>query len=281
MTDPTFSVLQRLVHDRSGMVLEKDQAPRLEACLADAARSWGYTSPSALLSFVQKNPEGPEAWQLSDMLMPKETYFFRDPLVFEGLDHLILPELIDRRRHDQRLSIWFAACSSGQEPYSVVLMMEDHFPELRGWDLEILATDLSEPMLRKAEEGVYTQFEVNRGLPALYLVRYFEEVKGGWRIKPALRQRVRFKHLNLLDPWGWGRRFDLIVARNVLYYFDDAAKKEIYRKFAEALDPHGILVLGTAETPLFLAPQFVPLTDNPSLGYRLKPEGTPQGKGNL
>jgi chemotaxis protein methyltransferase CheR len=179
-----------------------------------------------------------------------ETSFFRDIHPFDALRSQIIPDLIKARAGERSLSIWCAAASSGQEPYSVMMLLRQHFPQLADWDLRFLCTDLSKEMIDRCRAGRYSQLEVNRGLPAPMLVKWFRRDGADWVIDPALRQPMDFRTMNLIEPWPAMRPVDLVMIRNVLIYFDVATKQDILGKIRKVLRPDGFLVLGAAETTL-------------------------------
>ena len=191
-----------------------------------------------------------------DALMTHETSFFRDFHPFEALRKEILPGLIARRSGARQLTIWSGACSTGQEVYSLAMLMREHFPELAGWKVSILATDLSLAVLKAASEGNYSQFEVNRGLPASYLVKYFTQRGDRWLVKPELKRDIEFRQMNLAQPWPMLPPFDLVFLRNVMIYFDVETKKTILKRIRGCLLPHGYLFLGAAETTMNLDPGY-------------------------
>jgi chemotaxis protein methyltransferase CheR len=168
----------------------------------------------------------------------------------------VFPDLINRRREERRLHIWSAASSTGQEPYSVALLLSEHFPLLAGWNISLLASDLSRQVLERAREGRYSQIEANRGLPAALLVKYFEQQGTDWQLKPAIRRMVDFQEINLAHSWPPLPRMDLVLMRNVMIYFDVETKKAILSRLARLLRPDGYLLLGGAETTLNLSDSY-------------------------
>jgi chemotaxis protein methyltransferase CheR len=189
-------------------------------------------------------------------MVTTETSFFRDVHPFETLRTTVLPDLLRRRRAERRLGVWCAACSTGQEPYSFALLVREHFSELAGWRVDILATDLSADVLARARAGRYGQIEVNRGLPAALLVKYFRQHGATWELNEDVRRMVEFRELNLTRPWPALPPADLIFLRNVMIYFDVETKRSILGRAARALRPNGYLLLGGAETTLNLCDSF-------------------------
>ncbi|MEO1173390.1 MAG: protein-glutamate O-methyltransferase CheR [Myxococcota bacterium] len=201
------------------------------------------------------NQEGPELeYKVVEAMTTNETSFFRDWHPFECLKNQIVPELIRLRDHTRKLRIWSAACSTGQEAYSLVMLLRDHFPQLSDWEVEILGTDLSLDALSKAEAATYRGLEVNRGLPAPLLLKHFDRNGGSWRLKTPLRESVRFRQHNLIGDWSviGKERFDLILLRNVLIYFDAGIKKQILGRLRDHLADDGYLFLGSSETVAFV-----------------------------
>jgi chemotaxis protein methyltransferase CheR len=255
MTPSEFDYVCQLVRARSGIVLEGKEY-LVDARLAPIARRCELDSVSALVGRLRSAPDAGLAAQVVEAMATNETSFFRDHHPFETLRTGVLPELIHKRRDERRLSVWFAACSTGQEPYSFALLLRERFPELAEWRLELLATDLSAEVLDRARAGRYSQIEVNRGLPAALLVKYFHQHGATWELDGALRRTVEFRELNLVRPWPVLPRLDLVFLRNVMIYFDVETKKAILGRVARVLRPDGYLLLGGAETTLNLDDAF-------------------------
>jgi chemotaxis protein methyltransferase CheR len=253
MTPVEFDYVCRLVRDRSGVVLEAGKEYLVDARLTPVARQCELRSVSELVGKMRAAPDEGLAARVVEAMVTTETSFFRDLHPFESLRTAILPELIFRRRDERRLSVWFAACSTGQEPYSFALLVREHFPELAGWRLDLLATDLSAEVLTRARAGRYSQIEVNRGLPAALLVKYFYQHGATWELNEDVCRMVQFRELNLTRPWPVLPRMDLIFLRNVMIYFDADAKKSILGRVGRLLWPDGYLLLGGSETTLGLS----------------------------
>ena len=206
---------------------------------------------------MAQRPNGPLHTKVVEAIATTETSFFRDFHPFEALREHILPELMQKRRQTTRmLSIWCAACSSGQEPYSVAMTLRDVIPDIDSWVIQLMASDLSHSMVERARKGIFQQLEVNRGLPARLLVRFFEQHGAKWHIKAEIRKMVTFFHNNLNDQWTQVPQVDLLLLRNVLIYFDIDTRREILRRVRRHLKPDGYLVLGGAETTLSLDQSF-------------------------
>jgi chemotaxis protein methyltransferase CheR len=249
MTGQDFDYLRALFFERSAVVLEPGKEYLVETRLAPIVRQLNLTSISDLVTRLRTAPANGLEARVVEALVTTETSFFRDLHPFEALRKTILPELLARRREERRLSIWCAAAASGQEPYSIALLLWEHFRDLvAGWKVTLLATDLSREMLARAREGRYNQIEVNRGLPAGLLVKHFQQHGTSWQLNANIRELVEFQDLNLARPWPFLPRMDLIVLRNVMIYFNVDTKKAILGRVARLLNPDGYLLLGGAET---------------------------------
>jgi chemotaxis protein methyltransferase CheR len=235
--------VSRLVARESGVVLGEEKDYLIRSLLAPLGESHGNTL-RALLDHVEVDPTGHLAQEIVETLLNHETWFFRDPQVFDALAEEVLPELCARGRLPIR--VWSAGCATGQEPYSVAMVVEERLPRLRD-EVEIWASDLSERALARAREGRYTQLEVNRGLKAALLVRHFEEDGEHWRVKSALKERVRFGRMNLAGPWPPIPEMDVILIRNVLMYFGTETRADVLERVHRVLRPDGYLFLGAAE----------------------------------
>jgi chemotaxis protein methyltransferase CheR len=194
-----------------------------------------------------------------------ETFFFRDRVPFDKFRNVMLPQLLAARSAERRLRIWCAACSTGQEPYSLAMLLDEEARRLTGWTIEILATDLSRRAIESAKQGLYSQFEVQRGLPITLLLRYFQRAGDRWQINEFLRSRVSFREFNLLSDYRALGRFDAIFCRNVLIYFDVSSKRDILARLSRTLARDGFLLMGSAETVIGLSDAFVPHEEHPTL----------------
>jgi chemotaxis protein methyltransferase CheR len=252
MTDQEFDLVRRLLREHSAVVLGADKGYLVESRLAPLIRQRNLSSVGELLAQLRDQPDNGLHRQIVEALLTSESLFFRDHHPFEALRKVVLPDLINRRRAQRRLDIWCAASASGQEPYSVALTIREHFPELVGWKIGLLASDVSREMLARAREGRFTQIEVNRGLPAALLVKYFEQHGTDWQLRPAVRTAVDFREINLARPWPSLPRMDLVLIRNVMIYFDVETKKSILERVARLLQPDGYLLLGGAESTINL-----------------------------
>jgi chemotaxis protein methyltransferase CheR len=271
MTDQEFSTVCKMVLERSGIVLEPGKEYLVEARLTPLVRQMSLNSIGELIGQLRFQSSNGLHRHIVEAMVTTESSFFRDHHPFEGLRKLVFPELMKRRSQDRRLNIWCAASSTGQEPYSVALLIRENFPELLGWKVSILATDLSRQVLERAREGRFSQIEVNRGLPASLLVKYFEQHGTEWQLKPAIRAMVDFQEINLTQPWPPLAAMDLVLIRNVMIYFDVESKKAILNRLQRILRPDGYLLLGGAETTFGLNDSYVRIEPLKSGIYQLSP----------
>ena len=248
MTPQDFDSVRKLLKERSAIVLEPGKEYLVESRLAPLVQQLNLGSLEELIARLRTRPDNGLHRQIVEAMVTTESSFFRDHHPFEALRRSVLPDLINRRRTERALHIWCAASSTGQEPYSVALLLREHFPELLGWRISLLATDISHEVLAKASEGRYNQIEINRGLPASLLVKYFEQQGTHWQLKPNIRSMVEFQEINLAGCWPVLAPMDLVLLRNVMIYFDVDAKKTILGKVAARLRQDGYLLLGGAET---------------------------------
>ena len=254
ITKESYSFLQQYVYQTSGIVLDDDKGYLLEARLAPIVRKANLKSINDLCLLIRAKQRADLTQEIIEAMTTNETLFFRDALPFKVLREALLPPLLEQRKSLRRLSFWSAASSSGQEAYSLMMMLFEM--GLRDWKIDVLGTDLSERILDKARGGRYLQIEVNRGLPASHLVKYFTRQGTEWQIKDEIRQRVRFQSFDLRKPMQGLGPFDFVLCRNVLIYFDVATKKQILRGIEGTLQSGGYLLLGAAETTLELNNSF-------------------------
>lgn len=248
-----FDWIRTLVREETSIALDTSKTYLVTSRLAPLARQHGFDSVSSLISTLRTSARG-ELHELAvEAIATTETSFFRDVHPFVALRDEVLPELVEKNRDSMRmLSIWSAGCSSGQEPHSIAMILRDRFASLNGWSLQLIATDISRRMLDRAREGLYSQLEVNRGLPAPYLVRFFRQEGDQWRLRRDVREMFRFYRQHLGDDWKVVAPVDLLLMRNVLIYFDVDARRRILGRVRRILKPGGYLVLGAAETTLNL-----------------------------
>lgn len=251
-----FEFFSQLLKERSGLVLTKEKAYLLESRLMPVAAKWKLPGFDALARAARARAEEPLLRDVVEAMTTNESFFFRDTRPFEQFRTIVLPRLLQARAGTRSLRIWSAACSSGQEPYSLAMVLAEEAKRLAGWRIEILATDLSNAILRRAKDGFYTQFEVQRGLPIGMLLKYFEQVGDRWRVAQAIRDVVTYRPFNLLqDPAPFGR-FDVVFCRNVLIYFSTATKTRVLEAIARQMPSDGTLFLGGAETIMGISDRF-------------------------
>ncbi len=250
-----FAYLQDLVRERSAMAIDEGKEYLVEARLADLARQRGRSSVWDLLLWLRTQPHGQDHTAVVEAMTTNETSFFRDPAVFEAIRTRVLPDLVDRRGGTRHLSVWSAACSTGQEPYSLAMLAKED-PALAAWDVRILATDLTGAVLDRARSGRFTKLEVNRGLAANRLLRWFTQAGTEWEVAPELRRSIEFRQLNLAAAWPAVPAMDLVLLRNVLIYFPVSTKRQVLAQVRTVLRPDGYLFLGNAETTLNLDGSF-------------------------
>ncbi|MBU0726077.1 MAG: protein-glutamate O-methyltransferase [Alphaproteobacteria bacterium] len=259
MKPEDFTLLANLVRDQSGLVLTQEKIYLLESRLMPVARSFNLKTLEELVQIIRQRNDSQVVKAVVDAMTTNESLFFRDMKPFNQLKDLVLPRLMEKRQSTRRMRIWSAACSSGQEPYSIAMMLKEETRLSAGWKFDILATDLSLAMVERAKSGVYSQFEVQRGLPINYLVKYFKQDGDKWRIDSALRENIQFKTYNLLHDLSPLGQFDIVFCRNVLIYFDQPTKAKVLEAISKRMAPDGILYLGGAETVLGISDRFQPM----------------------
>lgn len=270
ITGAEFDYVTDLARRNAAIVIDRGKEYFIEARLAPLVQSQGCKSLAELISMMRMNPTFSALHAKAiDALTTNETFFFRDFQPFEALRKVILPKILEQRAAQRRLSIWSAACSTGQEPYSLAMLLRENFPQLDQWKVSILATDLSATVLTQARSGSYNQFEVNRGLPAPLLIKYFAKRGDRWEVKDTLRQWIDFKEMNLVEPWPIFQPFDIVLIRNVMIYFDVPTKQSILKKIRACIQPSGTLFLGTAETTINLDPAWSPVSLDKTTVYQL------------
>jgi chemotaxis protein methyltransferase CheR len=255
MSAPVIVRVIDFINKAAGIVLTTEKAYFVEARLSPVLREEGLASIDELMTRAERGDRR-LAQRLVDALTTNETFFFRDKSPFEHFRNIILPELMSRRPAGKTLRIWCAACSSGQEPFSLVMVLDELKSQLGGRSVEIHASDISEAILNKAKSGLFNQFEVQRGLPTKMLLQYFEKVGENWRISPDVVKRVNFFKFNLLEEPKTLGTFDVIFCRNVLIYFDRPTRSKIFDRLADRLAPDGFLLLGGAESTFGVTDRF-------------------------
>jgi chemotaxis protein methyltransferase CheR len=259
MNAQDFDLLSQLLRQRSGLVLTRDKIYLLESRLIPIARRHGLNGLEQLAASVRGKASPRLLDDIVDAMTTNESFFFRDIKPFDQFKDVVLPKLLEARAGTKSIRIWSAACSSGQEPYSLAIILKELGAKLAGWRFEIIATDLSREMLEKARAGIYSQFEVQRGLPIQLMIKYFKQQGDKWQIDAGLRAMVQYKPFNLLDdpkPLGM---FDVVFCRNVLIYFDQETKGKVLGRIACQMPKDGFLYLGGAETVLGVTDRFAPV----------------------
>lgn len=266
-----LDLVRKLVKDRAGIVLGQDKSYLIESRLQPVAKAAGFESLDALCLKLRASAHSTLHRQVVDAMTTNETLFLRDAHPFETLTKTLLPQLITKRAATKKLTIWCAACSTGQEPYSVAMQIREHHPALLAWQLRLVATDIASDILAKAASATYSQLEVSRGLPPALMNRYFTKgAAGDWKLSEEIRKMVEFRELNLLDSFGAIGTADIVMMRNVLIYFDVETKRQILAKVRRVLAPDGFLFLGGAETTMGIDDQFERMTQDRGGCYRLK-----------
>ena len=243
--------VRELVYGKAAIVIDENKEYLIESRLGALARAKQIGSIDSLIKRAREGALDLQT-EVVEAITTNETTFFRDLLPFEALRTLVLPRLFEARAANRSLTIWSAACATGQEPYSLAMLLREHFLQQSGWTIRIVATDLSRPTLERARAGRYRQIEVNRGLPAALLVKHFARQGAEWVVSAELRRMIDFRLLNLIDPWPADLRPDIVLMRNVLIYFDVPTKRAILERVRRVMARDGALFLGAAETTLGL-----------------------------
>lgn len=269
LSQAQFDFICQVVRQHSGIVLGDDELFLMETQIMPVARHFGFNNVSDMISEMQGKRRLDIENEITEILIPSDTCFFRDVHPFNALKTDVIPELIRLRSTERSLAIWCGACSTGQEPWSIAMILHDQFPQLLDWNLEIIATDYSEDLLERAREGVYNQLEINRGLPVQMLTKFFTHDRIAWRLKDRLRQTVQYRQLNLLHPWHELQKMDLVFMRNVLSYFDLPTKQAILTQVRNQLKPDGYLFLGADESTTDIDTSFQSQTVGQASYYQL------------
>jgi len=260
MNSQDFQLLSTLVKERSGLILTEDKVYLLESRLVPLARRRGLNTLEDLAGELRRTNDEKLKEDITEAMTTNETFFFRDNKPFDIFKENILPHLLKARAGQKTLRIWNAACSTGQEPYSLAMLLKEESAKLTGWRVEILATDISNEVLEKAKAGLYSQFEVQRGLPIQLLIKYFQQMGEMWQIDSSIRAMVKFEKLNLLENFSRVGGFDVIFCRNVLIYFDNPTKSKVLNQMQNILAKDGALFLGGAETVLGICDDLRPVS---------------------
>jgi chemotaxis protein methyltransferase CheR len=250
LSNEDFEFIARLLRDRSGLVVGADKGYLLDSRLMPVARKHGASSLKELVAALRASHDERMSRDVTEAMTTNESFFFRDIKPFDQFRDIVVPELLSSRAARRSFRIWSAACSSGQEAYSLAMILKEMGPRLAGWNIEIVGTDISTEMLRKAAAGTYTQFEVQRGLPIQMMVKHFKKHDEHWQISQEIRSMVQFREFNLLHDLRPLGQFDVVFCRNVLIYFDQETKSKVLDAISRQMPDDGILYLGGAESVL-------------------------------
>lgn len=265
MNDDDFLYYQKLLMDHSGLSLSQDKIYLLTTRLDPVARSLGYSTLHNFTETLRKAPDARLVSLVVQAMATKETSFFRDVLPFTHLRKTILPALIKRNAVTKSIRIWSAACSTGQEPYSIAMVAREFLRDYPEWSVQVMATDIADDALAHAQDGIYSHFDIQRGLTMKVILDHFTMENTKWRVQDALKQMVRFGKFNLLKPMETMGRFDVIFCRNVLIYFDMPTKKSVLDRLTDRLNPEGYMLLGACESSIGLASKLKLSTDMPGV----------------
>ena len=264
VTPLDYDFLRKCLRQHSGLALAADKHYLVESRLLPLARNAGFASLAELVEALRTRRDAALMGCVVEAMTTSESSFFRDRTPFEHLRRTIIPALTASDRRGV-IRIWCAAAAAGQEPYSIAICLKEMGRQIAGWEIEILASDLSNDVLKRARQGVYSQFEVQRGLPVKLLIKYFSQVGESWQIAPEIRAMVKFRQLNLLDDFASLGTFDVVFCRNVLIYFAQETKTDVLDRVAKVIPSAGYLVLGAAETAIGLTEAFKMVIDKPGL----------------
>lgn len=251
-----FDIYKDLLKEKSGLVLSQDKAYLVESRLNPVAKKWGYDGIAVMTQVMRGVPSADLVNDIVEAMTTNETSFYRDNTPFNIFKETVIPYYKSKIGQAPKLRIWCAAASSGQEPYSLAMLLKEEAASLPGWTFEIIATDISHEILEQAKNGVYTQFEVQRGLPITHLMKYFTQNGDKWTISDDIKKMVQFKYFNLLDSMAALGTFDIVFCRNVLIYFDQPTKKDVMERAHKQMTNNGFFFLGGAETVLGITDQF-------------------------
>ncbi|MCJ2136578.1 protein-glutamate O-methyltransferase CheR [Methylobacterium sp. J-026] len=275
MTELEFEFLRGFLKQRSGLALTAEKRYLVESRLTPVCRRYGLGSLGELIGTLKLGRDGAMERDVVEAMTTNETFFFRDRIPFDLFRDTLLPGVLARNASRRRLRIWCAASSTGQEPYSLAMLLQEAAPRMPGWQVEIVATDLSTEVIEKAKLGLYSHFEVQRGLPVQWLIKYFTQVGEQWQIAQSLRSMVDYRQLNLLHSFASLGQFDVIYCRNVLIYFDAPTKSDVLARLAAQLAPEGALLLGAAETVIGLTDRLSPHPKHRGLYSHAAPASRP------
>ncbi|MDE2181523.1 MAG: protein-glutamate O-methyltransferase CheR [Alphaproteobacteria bacterium] len=265
-----FAHLAAMMQRRAGIVLTEKKSHLVENRLGPVMRRFGFKDTASLLAELRHGHEA-LVQAVIEAMTTNDSAFFRDRKTFDEFRDIVLPSLLVARASTKRLSIWCAACAAGQEAYSLAMLLDDRKLLAEGWTIDLYATDINGQMIARGEEGLYSQFEVQRGLPIRRLLTCFTQEGNSWRITPHLRRMVTFRKFNLLDSFGWLPDLDVVFCRNVLMYFDQKTRLSVIDRIADILAPDGALLVGPAESVAGVGVGFTPVENAPGLFYKARP----------
>lgn len=260
-----LDIYRDLLKEKSGLILTQDKAYLVESRLGPIAKKWNFPSLEAMTDSLRAVPDKKLVNDIVEAMTTNETSFFRDLKPFDLFRDTVLPHMLKNRVNQRKIKIWCAAASSGQEPYSLAMLVKEKGSVFAGWDISFKATDISNDILDLARKGVYSQFEVQRGLPITMLMKYFKQNEEKWTISDDIKKMIKYEYFNLLDSFTPLGNFDVIFCRNVLIYFDEPTKRQIFEKMSKILAPDGFLFLGGAETVIGITDVFKPVKDKRGL----------------
>lgn len=271
MSAAVFEQFAKVLESNVGLLIDPSKDYLLDSRLSPLAIRHGYSGYIDFIKYLVNNPVGNLHWEAFEALLTNETMFFRDRHPFTTLQEVILPNLIEKKKVSRELKIWCAASSTGQEPYSVAMIIRDHFPELLGWKLSFLATDICHHAIAKAKDGIYNNIEVMRGLSQEQITKHLTKLdNNSYQMKQEIRDMIKFELLNLIKDWPSMPKFDLILIRNVLIYFSGENKASIFKRIKNQLDPQsGYLLLGASESILY-NPDFQSIDSRNLHFYKIK-----------
>ena len=259
MRSEDFELISGILKQRSGLILPKDKVYLLESRLTPIAHRRGLETLDDLVNEIRLKRKEELLVEITEAMTTNESFFFRDNKPFDLFRDTVLPQLLESRASRKKIRIWCAAASTGQEPYSLAIILKEMEAKLAGWNIEIVGTDISQEVLDKAKVGLFSQFEVQRGLPIQMLIKYFNQVGELWQISDEVKNMVSYRKFNLLDPFSLLGTFDIVFCRNVLIYFDQPTKTEVLEKMRKIMPDDGTLFLGAAETVLGITDKFKPV----------------------
>ncbi len=254
-----FDIYRDLLKDKSGLIVTQDKSYLLESRLNPVAQEFGLADLNALSMALRGVPDPKLVNAVVEAMTTNETSFFRDTRPFDIFKNVALPYMLQERAHTRRLRMWCAAAASGQEPYTVSMLMKEEGAKLSGWGIDFVATDISNEILEQASNGSYSQFEVQRGLPITLLMKYFEQDNDRWNIVSDIKNMVKYQYFNLLDSMASLGQLDIVFCRNVLIYFDEETKRDVLERMAKQMAPDAFLFLGGAETVIGITDTFKPV----------------------